>query len=139
MTKYCLSPSYGTVDNKNILELSDDAANANWGGDWRMPTKEEMDELCNKCTWTETTINGVDFYKITSRSNGRSIIWPLAGYRDGYNLKEGGELGCYWSSSLYYGGYSYFALCITRALRKSDDYLEDRHIGFSVRPVLSKD
>ena len=133
MTKYCLSTSYGTVDNKNILELSDDAANANWGGDWRMPTKEEMDELCNKCTWTKTTINGVDFYKITSRSNGRSIIWPLAGYRDGYNLKEGGELECYWSSSLYDGGYSYFAFC------KSDDYLEDRHIGFSVRPVLSKD
>ena len=50
-TKYCTNSSYGTVDNKTTLDLSDDAARANWGGSWRMPTKAEQDELRNNCTW----------------------------------------------------------------------------------------
>ncbi|MDD6782411.1 MAG: hypothetical protein PUD89_05750, partial [Bacteroidales bacterium] len=44
-TKYCTSSSYGTVDNKTVLDLADDAARANWGGAWRMPTDEEWTEL----------------------------------------------------------------------------------------------
>ena len=47
MTKYCTDSSYGTVDNKTVLELEDDAAYVNWGGNWRMPTKAELDELTN--------------------------------------------------------------------------------------------
>lgn len=66
-TKYCTDSDHGTVDNKSILELSDDAANVNWGGDWRMPTKEELDELHTECTWTWTTQNGVKGCKITSK------------------------------------------------------------------------
>ena len=105
MTKYC------TVDNKTVLELEDDAARVNWGGNWRMPTRAEQEELINtsNCTWTWTTQNGVNGYKVTSVKNGNSIFLPAAGYRDSevhYNansdgLYDAGSLGKYWSSSLY--------------------------------------
>ncbi len=45
MTKYCAMSSYGTVDNKTVLDLVDDAAQANWGNNWVMPTDEEIREL----------------------------------------------------------------------------------------------
>ncbi|MBQ7388798.1 MAG: hypothetical protein IJW01_05480 [Paludibacteraceae bacterium] len=49
-TKYCTDSSRGTVDNKTVLELADDAANVNWGGAWRMPTDAECQELIDNCT-----------------------------------------------------------------------------------------
>ena len=101
LTKYNNSSSYGTVDNKTTLDLSDDAARANWGGSWRMPTRAEQDELRNNCTWTWTTQNGVNGYKVTSKSNGNSIFLPAAGYRDDSSLNNAGSTGYYWSSSLY--------------------------------------
>lgn len=75
MTKYCTDSSYGTVDNKTSLELSDDAANANWGGTWRMPTSAEFSELKTKCTWSWTTQNSVRGYLVTG-PNGNSIFLP---------------------------------------------------------------
>ncbi len=102
MTKYCEDSYFGTVDNKTTLELSDDAARVNWGGKWRMPTKAEQDELRNtsNCTWTWTTQNGVNGYKVTSKKNGNSIFLPAAGYRDNSSLNDAGFNGDYWSSSL---------------------------------------
>ena len=101
MTKYCISSSYGTVDNKTVLDLADDAANANWGGSWRMPTKAEQDELDSNCTWEWTTQNGVNGYKVTSKTNGNSIFLPAAGCRYDSSLYGAGSSGHYWSSSLY--------------------------------------
>ena len=103
LTKYNHSSSYGTVDNKTTLDLSDDAARANWGGSWRMPTKAEQDELRNNCTWTWTTQNGVYGYKVTSKKSGytnKSIFLPAAGYRNGSSLNNAGSYGYCWSSSL---------------------------------------
>lgn len=100
MTKYCTQSSYGTVDNKTTLELSDDAARANWGGKWRMPTKAEQDELKNNCTWTWTTQNGVNGCRLTSKTNGNSIFLPAAGCRNVTSVEYVGSYGSYWSSSL---------------------------------------
>ena len=107
ITKYCTSFSDGTVDNKTTLELSDDAANTNWGGDWRMPTMSELNELRDSdyTTWTWTTQNGVNGYKVTSIKNGNSIFLPAAGYRDGFELYNelynAGSYGGYLSKSLF--------------------------------------
>lgn len=101
MTKYCTKSSYGTVDNKTTLELTDDAARANWGDDWRMPTQAEWNELQSMCTWTSTTINGVKGYKVTSKKNGNYIFLPAAGYRSNSGLIDVGVYWFYWSSSLY--------------------------------------
>ena len=98
-TKYCTNSSYGTIDNRTVLEASDDAAAVNWGGVWRMPTYEEQDELLNNCTWTWTTQNGVNGYTVTG-PNGNRIFLPAAGYRIDSSLDSAGSYGDYWSSSL---------------------------------------
>ncbi|MBQ5826344.1 MAG: hypothetical protein IIW46_02555 [Bacteroidaceae bacterium] len=100
LTKYNTNSGFGTVDNKNQLDLSDDAARANWGGSWRMPTDEEFIELGEKCSWKRTTQNGVKGYKVTSKTNGNSIFLPAAGDRIGSSLDDAGSCGSYWSSSL---------------------------------------
>ena len=135
LTKYCTSPSYGTEDDKRTLELSDDAAHVNWGGNWRMPTDEEMEELLNNCTWTWTTQNGVSGYKVTSKKNGNSIFLPDAGFRDGSNLDGAGSYGLYWSSSLGAGNSDYaYNVQITPVYVLRYLYFS-RSSGLSVRPV----
>ena len=67
------------TDGKTRLDLEDDAARANWGGKWRMPTKEDYKELYEKCEWKEDSINGVKGFRITSRVPGytqNSIFLP---------------------------------------------------------------
>lgn len=136
MTKYCTLSSYGKVDNKKTLEPIDDAASVNWGGNWRMPTKKELDELCLKCKWEWTTFNGVNGYKVTSKTNGNSIFLPAAGYRNNSSLSANGSYGFYWSSSLRmkYLFYSYI-LAIESNYMNSDEY-DIRSYGLSVRAVL---
>ena len=97
-TKYC-DKGYGILDNRKTLELEDDAATANWGGMWRIPTMDELLELETRCTWTWTTQNGVDGYDVVG-PNGNSIFLPAAGYRYSEYIYAG-ENGSYWSSSLY--------------------------------------
>ena len=133
MTKYCTSSSYGTVDNKTTLDPEDDVAHVKWGGSWRMPTKAEQDELRNNCTWTWTTQNGVNGYKVTG-SNGNSIFLPAAGYRYGTGVYYRGGNGYYWSSSLgsSNSGYAYGLYFSSGDYGWYSSY---RCLGRSVRPV----
>lgn len=97
LTKYCSNSNFGYngfVDNKTNLEPADDAATVNWGGNWRMPTKDEMDELRYYCTWTWTTENGVHGYKIVG-NNGNSIFLPIGGWIYEGKIKDV-ESGNYW-------------------------------------------
>ena len=136
-TKYCTNSDYGTVDNKTILVLSDDAAYVNWGTSWRMPTRAELGELRNTSytTWTWTTQNGVKGYKVTSKTNGNSIFLPAAGSRDGSDLDNAGSDGHYWSSLLLTSHSSYAC-----GLYINSDHVggsdNGRYGGLSVRPVL---
>ena len=82
------------------LDLEDDAAYVNWGADWRMPSRDQIDELRTECTWTLATRNGVNGYKVTG-PNGKSIFLPAAGYRFGGSLEDGGSKGYYWSRTFY--------------------------------------
>ena len=137
-TKYCTDSSYGTVDNKTVLELADDAARANWGGQWRMPTDEEWTELRENCEWTWTDDyngTGVKGRIVTSNINGNSIFLPAAGYRYYDDLDYAGSGGYYWSSSFHsdnpLGAWGvYFGSAYV-----SRDYYY-RYYGRSVRPVL---
>ena len=133
MTKYCTDSFYGTVDNKTTLEPEDDVAHVKWGGSWRMPTTSEQYELLNNCTWTWTTLNGVNGYRVTG-PNGNSIFLPAAGYRDGTGVYYQGAYGYYWSSSLRnYYSFSACLLCFNNCYNFSEDY--SRYYGRSVRPV----
>ena len=80
LTKYCtdsLSGFNGLVDGLTVLEPVDDAARANWGNNWRMPTKEEMEELNQETTFVWTTRNGVEGRLLTG-PNGNSIFQTSA-------------------------------------------------------------
>lgn len=81
------------------LSLSQDAARANLGQPWRMPTAAEFQELYDNCTCVWTTINGVNGHLFTSNVNGNSIFFPAAGYYDGTSLGYRGSRGYYWSST----------------------------------------
>ncbi len=135
ITKYCINSSDGTVDDKTVLDLEDDVAHVKWGGSWRMPTLDELEELRCNCDWEWITQNGVKGYKVTSKTNGNSIFLPAAGRLDGAAAYNRGNSGRYWSSSLYsndsYG--TYFLYFYSSYLHWNNvDY---RYCGHSVRPV----
>lgn len=123
----------GIIDSEGNLTSSHDAATANWGSGWRMPTMEECQELVDSCTWTWTDHNNVKGYKVTG-PNGNSIFLPFAGYRSrGSSLDYAGDFGSFLSSTpdesdttgaycLGFGG-------------GHGVYWEYRYYGRSVRPV----
>ena len=132
---YYNGSSYTYYDNPTTLPLSADAARANWGGKWRMPTIDEFEELRNNCTWKWTTQNGVNGYKVTSNSNGNYIFLPAAGYRDLGSLYGAGDYGYYWSSSAYGADYSTTALYLYFYSTWKDRKNDYKAAGRSVRPV----
>ena len=84
----------------NISGTSYDVAHVKWGGSWRMPTFDEIKELCNKCSWQWTEVNGVKGQKVTG-PNGNSIFLPAAGLRNGTGVYSRGSSGRCWSGALY--------------------------------------
>ena len=103
MTKYCTKSDYGTVDNKKVLDAEDDAATANWGSAWRMPTWDEIKELLDGCSWElveDFNGSGVNGQLGTSKKNGSTIFLPAAVLLCDTNLSNAGGDGNYWSSSL---------------------------------------
>ena len=135
LTKYCTQSSYGIVDNKTVLDLSDDAACANWGDSWRMTTLAQFLELLYKSIHVWTTVNGVSGRKFTG-PNGASIFLPAAGWCYEADLYSCGTGGYYWSSMPFELGpsnacllnfYHGYAICNDQG----------RRCGHSVRPVAA--
>ncbi len=129
------SVTYGDASIGNIAGDSRyDAARANWGSSWRLPTIDEMKELLENCKHKWEKQNGVEGRLFTSKKNGKSIFLPAAGYRYGSSLGHAGEGGYYWSATpyesdsyrayylIFFSGYAYWSWI-------------DRNYGFSVRPV----
>ena len=89
---------YYRKDSLTVLEAQDDAATANWGGKWRMPTSKEINELCEKCTWEWKEINGVGGFVVSHAA--QSIFIPA-------NVKgDPHKKGCYWGKTLSYDEYA---------------------------------
>ena len=136
-TKYNTIKSYGTVDNKTVLESMDDVASVVLGGKLRIPTDEEWSELMNtdNCSWTWTTIDGVKGYKVQSKMPGYTDNWiflPAAGRRFVNLLGDAGSYGFYWSSSLNTASPSCAWFVDFSDLSR---YYYGRSCGQSVRPV----
>ena len=105
LTKYTDSAcgKDGFSDNKSVLDPEDDVAHVKWGGNWRIPTKDELEELRTKCTWTSTTLNGVKGYSVTSNVDGytdRSIFLPATGMRIRQWTLSTDTIGRFWGNSI---------------------------------------
>lgn len=138
LTKYCDNNNYGHngfIDNKIVLYPEDDAATVNWGGEWRIPTYEELNELKTKCIWEWTTQNGVNGSKVTGL-NGNFIFLPAAGLINGLVLLFNESYTCYWSSSLCVNdpNNAYYLTSSSEYLEWSS-YYRHRCCGKSIRPI----
>ncbi|MBQ9642029.1 MAG: SUMF1/EgtB/PvdO family nonheme iron enzyme [Bacteroidaceae bacterium] len=140
LTKYNTSSdySYTAPDNKNQLDLEDDAAHANWGGTWRMPTDDELTELREKCKWTWTTLNDVKGFKVEGPS-GNSIFLHAAGYYRGSSVDYVGSNVKLWSSSLnkFNPTVAWYVNCSSNGSEVTRSSNLPRCYGYSVRAVCS--
>ena len=100
MEDYRTPTKYNRTDGKVVLDLEDDAAHVHMGGDWHMPTKEQLEELKANTTSTWTTQNGVNGRKFTSNVNGNSVFIPAFGNVGGGDVNDVGSYGYVWSSSV---------------------------------------
>ena len=136
-TKTSYTEENSKTINKKIGEIrgnaSYDAARANWGGTWRMPTKAEFDELLSKCTWKWTSRGGNNGYNVTG-PNGNSIFLPAAGGRFGTSLYYAGSYGFCWSSTPN-ESYTQYACSLYFLSDDLGTIWNYRSSGLSVRPV----
>ncbi len=123
-------------DGTYVLAPEHDAAQVQWGGGWRMPTYQELYDLCyNKCDWTWTTQNGVNGYIVRGRGDyaSNSIFLPCAGDGYGTSLYGSGSYGLYWSSVPCSDSSYALGLSFDSGDHSTDYY--GRYDGQSVRPV----
>ncbi|MBR5633556.1 MAG: hypothetical protein IKW78_00015 [Prevotella sp.] len=131
LTKY-------TGSDKSVLDPEDDAATANWGEGWRMPTKDEIKELFDNTTNEWTELNGVKGRKFTAKNgSGNFIFLPASGFRSGGSLLSVGSGGYYWSSSLDESSPA-SAYSLSFYSGGAGWGYDDRHYGQSVRPVRTE-
>ena len=122
-------------DGTYVLAPEHDAAQVQWGGDWRMPTRQEFNDLNNKCDWIWTTMNGVYGYIVRGRGSyaSNSIFLPRAGRGYGTSLDYAGSWGRYWSS--FPDSNYYYACCLGFISSYHRMDYSDRYHGQSVRPL----
>lgn len=139
-TKYCDDTEWGIRDDKYILDPDDDAATVLWGSDWRMPTYVEMDELINNCTWTWTTMNGVEGYKVTGNKEGytdNSIFLPATGICNAKRQMGAGQFGHYLTSSTSDAGYAAAWKLYFDQSGSIKRIGANRYYGYSIRAVAN--
>jgi uncharacterized protein (TIGR02145 family) len=130
--------SAGWITQEGVLFSKYDAAHVQWGGEWRMPTKQEFEDLNSKCDWSWGTMDGMCGYVVRGRGDYKtnSIFLPCAGYGRRRNFDYGNIVGNYWSASngqndgnacyLYFGS-SHHSIQNTGTC----------YYGYSIRPVQS--
>ena len=127
----------GWITEDGILAPGHDAAHVHWGGGWRMPTKQELDDLISKCDWRETEQNGVNGWTVTGRNAYKtaSIFLPCAGSGIGNGLYVDTH-GRYWSS-VPTSDYSQRAWQLLFPYSYSGSLVDkcSRSFGVPVRPV----
>lgn len=116
------------------LPLEHDAARANLGSPWRMPSAAEFQELYDNCASVWTTLNGVNGYLFTSNVNGNTLFFPAAGEHDGTSHKHRGSSGFYWSSTYVSASNASVMGFNSSNIGPQNNFV--RRLGFSVRAVI---
>jgi len=131
---------YNSTDGKTVLEASDDAARANWGGQWRMPTTEEFAALGNavNTAWTaDYQGSGVAGMICTDKTDSSKVLFfPACGWYERGSGYDVGSYGRYWSSSLRSGSVQFAYHLYFYDGRVKWGSLNDRYGGFPVRGVV---
>ncbi len=146
LTKYCSDSRHGYngfTDNLTELEPADDAAYVNWGPQWRMPTKEQVEELINPdyTSCYEVDLNGVKGWRITSNANGQSIFLPYASERNGVDFTDYKDRFAYWTCSVGTGGrLSSYTLSARNDAGGVSIYCGSnvKYVGLPIRPVRAQ-
>ncbi len=161
ITKYNILGKYGEIDSLTTLLTEDDAAIANWGQEWRMPTSDEQKELCQECykVWTYsykgTDVSGVIFYKAKNAADkgidvlsydiptldydytDTHIFFPAAGYNGYEKVSDANETGTYWSSSVYDDSEA-IVMGMARGKNPSRTISGARYLGLPIRAVRAQ-
>lgn len=137
IVKYNVNEEQGPVDGKTVLDQEDDVAHTAWGGTWRMPTREEVDELCSNCNRTEEKTDGIKGTRFTG-PNGNSIFMPLSGFSIGSSRTSAGGVGYYWTASLSADiGDCTYAYILKLTGSDGETSWQMRRDGCAVRAVIS--
>lgn len=130
---------YETGSAKNLGEdiagTKYDVAHLKWGGLWRMPSKEQIQELIDNCTCTTRIQNGVEGVLVKG-PNGKTIFLPYAGFMFLGAQTNADSRGYYWSSTQWYYSSSAFSLDIEYGVNDWALSYRERSIGYTVRPVM---
>lgn len=105
---------------------------------WRMPTREEMEELYNNCNWELRRDTDPPGYLATSKKNGCSIFFPLSGYRSNNAIVDEGQGALYWTSTVCADGSFMNAYALYLNLRSANISDFPRYLGLTIRPVREK-
>ena len=139
ISEYIPLTTTGKIYKTNeLLDLGDDAAHVNMGGKWRMPTKDELEELFNNTTHEFKTLNEVEGMMFTSVINENKLFIPFAGYWYNGNFSAAGSYANVWSSQVHHSN----VLCAYRLSchlsGNASIYGNSRPFAFSVRGVFIK-
>ncbi len=136
LTKYVTHSDHGTPDGKTRLEACDDAATVAYGAGWRLPTKDEVEELIANSTWELVTRNDIVGWNVTGK-NGKTIFFPLAGNNASEEVVNKNKIGYYWTcdNNPDYSSRAYHLRLFSDSYECAADM---RHQAMSVRPVYAK-
>lgn len=133
---------YTGRDDLYTIELDDDVAHVLMGGYWRMPTRDDVNELNENTTITSQTLHGTPCCVLTSTQNGNTLIIPMSGRNappwdtaSYSSFSDVGENASVWTSGLYAGNnrYAYFMYLEPDGVKSS---MRDRCTGLPVRGVM---
>lgn len=122
-------------DNKTELDPEDDAARVLWGNGWRMPTRADVAELVQNCTFEWETVEGVIGVRLTSKINGNSLFFPACGDRGNGDIHWVGQQGYYWTSTIDVTNTSYACYLVYSHQYGVYPWSSWRFGGRNIRPV----
>ena len=133
---------YNSTDGKTVLDAEDDAVTAAWGGSWRMPTKEEFAKLRESTSFAWTNDyegSGVAGLVLTDKTdNSKVLFFPACGSCGGGSVNSVGDVGDYWSSSLFSSRVQSAYILYFNSGGVSWQHGNNRYDGYAVRGVLGR-
>ena len=128
---------YTKTDGKSVLESQDDVATSMLGREWRIPTKEDMEELVEECEWKWTRENGHLGWKVIG-PNDNYIFLPASGAASSYRIAGVNELGRYWTATRDDSDYSAYNLRFKDGIDTIVVVDDTRFYGRTIRPVIGQ-